>query len=298
MERILITGHTGMLGRNIVHTFQQHIDKYPLFGVSRQNKLGIDTIEEYQGDLTDDKFISEVLSIVDPAIIINTAALTDLNYCETHVYEAHRLHVKLSRRLAEQKNARIIYISTDSVFNGDADISFKEQDPTYPLNYYAHSKLEGEWATLRANPNALIVRTNIFGFKVPAGGSLAEWALTSFEEGKSINGYSDVFFNPLYVGQVAELLLKILRTAMKGVLHMGSTKSISKFEFLRLLATTFGYEEDLVIESHAPKDGTLRRPKNTTLNIDSLNNALNENPSVTYGLKMFKSDISKLYGNN
>lgn len=293
MNKILITGHSGMLGRNIVNTLKGHPDRFSLFGVSKSNRLGSPGIQEFHGDLADERTISQVLSSVRPDVIIHTAALTNLTYCEQHKQETHAVHVALSQKLAQWTDARFIYISTDSVFSGEPGMCFSETDATYPLNYYAHSKLEGERTAQLANPDTLIVRTNIFGFKVPYGSSLAEWALKALRSGQPITGYTDVYFNPLYVGQVANLLLRLLDTKLKGILHIGSSESMSKFTFLRDLARSFEFSEQLICEALAPKDDVLRRPKNTCLNIGKLRNVLNENPSVSFGLEMFKSDYLK-----
>lgn len=296
MKRILITGHTGMLGQRIVQRFQQ-VDDVTLFGVSKTNRLGVATVKEYQVDLSELPAVSNVLSEINPDVIIHTAAFTNLNYCESHKKETYQLHVELSKLLGEYKAAKIIYISTDSVFNGEGS-SYSENDPTDPLNYYAQSKLEGERAIRMANPDSLILRTNIYGFKNQGSNSLAEWGLKSFREGKQINGYSDIIFNPLYVGQLADLIAKLMLSDLKGILHVGTSENISKFDFLTALAMLFGFPETLVLKSPSPKDDAIRRPKNTSLSIAYLKEVLNENPSVLSGLNMFKSDYRRAYEAN
>ena len=281
-----------MLGRNVVTTLLP-LQRFRLFGVSKTQTLALDGIKEFKIDLVDFESVHALLEEVAPEIIIHTAAFTNLNYCEGHKIETHDLHVKLTKILAEFPNVKLIYISTDSVFDG-TNGNYDENFPTYPLNYYAHSKLEGEWAALSANPRTLVIRTNIFGLKNPIGNSLAEWALKSFKEEKTINGFNDVMFNPLYVGQLSELLIKLIDTDLAGIIHVGASENMSKFEFLKALARTFGFPQTLVSESVSPVDSSLKRPRDTTLNIDYLKKVLNIQPSISTGLEMFKANYLKL----
>lgn len=276
-----------MLGQSLVRTLGE-LNTSKLFGISHSRKLNNPAISEFQVDIGGESSVRKILNDVQPDIIIHTAALTNLQLCENDKSQAQRVHIHLTRALAEA-HAKFIYISTDSVFEGK-ESSYREDDPTYPLNYYAQSKLQGEWAALCANPEALILRTNIFGFKTPVGNSLVEWALTSFQAGKIISGYNDVFFNPLYVGQLSQLIREAIDRNVKGILHVGTIENISKFEFLKILAKAFDYPEALVAETVAPPDTTLRRPKNTTLNIDRMKTSLKQTPSIHAGMTMLKSD--------
>jgi dTDP-4-dehydrorhamnose reductase len=294
MQRVLITGHTGMLGQSIVQKFHA-LKNVELFGVSktRQLKSGI---REFNIDLTNETEVASLLGEIRPKVIIHTAAFTNLQHCETFRADALQFHVHLTRQLASIK-CPMIYISTDSVFQGEEG-NYSEDSPTYPLNYYAHSKLEGEWAARCSNPYALVLRLNIYGFKKPPGSSLAEWGLKSFQEGRQISGFNDVFFNPLYVGQAAELIRIVHNEFKPGILHIGTVENISKFAFLKKLANTFGFSDAFLGEVSSSADVGLRRPKNTTLNIQKLKTDYNQAPSLAEGLAMFKSDYLHAHENN
>lgn len=291
MQKVLITGHTGMLGQNIVNTFSK-AGQLKIFGAAR-TKLNISGITEFSLDLRDERAVRELTDEVKPDTIVHTAALTNLVYCEENKLEAQQMHVNLTKVLAAS-GARLVYISTDSVFDGTQALN-TEASPTYPLNYYAQSKLQGEWAASCGNKNTLVLRTNIYGFKKPAGSSLAEWALSSLKEGKTISGYDDVFFNPLYVGQLSLIIRDCMHLNVTGTLHVGTHENISKFEFVTMLANEFGFGEAAIKRAFAPADGSLRRPKNTTLSIQRMKSILNQAPSLHAGLKMFKSDYVQHY---
>ncbi len=288
MKRVLVTGHTGMLGRKVVEYLVLE-GKYEVFGISKTKRLNGVSVNQYHVDLTDEVLVKDLLLKISPDVIIHTAALTKLQYCEVNITEAYKLHVNLTRTLAEFTKAKFYYISTDSVFNGEKG-NYSENYPTYPLNYYAQSKLQGEWVAMSANPNTLVLRTNIYGFKNPAGSSLAEWALRSLREGKPLSGYTDVLFNPLYVGQLSELIITCIDRQVKGVLNVGTFEYVSKFDFLKTLTRVMGYSESMVMESIAPNESNLRRPKDTTLSVQRMKEDLNKEASLIVGLNMFKRD--------
>jgi len=286
MKRVLVTGHAGMLGRNLVGVLSG-MPGLDIYGVSRKRLTGISGVHELNADLGNVDSTVKILQDIKPDVIVHTAAITNLQYCESNTTDAYKLHVELSKTLASCP-ARMIYISTDSVFDGRTG-AYRETDPAYPLNYYAFSKFQGEWETLCANKRSLVIRTNIYGFNKPAGNSLAEWAIDNLKEKRVINGFSDVLFNPLYVGQLSNLIAGFLTSDLNGVLHTGCADSMSKFVFLRELAHTFGFAKDLIKES-VLEDGVLRRPKNTTLSLQTLQSRMKDLPTLAEGLQMFKSD--------
>lgn len=283
-----------MLGRSIVKQLASQASDFTVSGVSRSLKIQHPGLVQYNVDLSNLLAVGNLLETVKPDIIIHTAALTNLNYCETNKEEAHQVHVMLTQKLAQYKQAKLIYISTDSVFDG-VNGNYDEHAITYPLNYYALSKLQGESAVLYSNPEALVLRTNIYGFKTPAGHSLGEWAIKSLLEKKTITGYSDIYFNPMYVGQVAGLLPRLMN--QHGILNLGCSENLSKFAFLRALAEVFEMNPEQVSETISPQDTSLRRPKNTTLNIEKLAKLINERPGIYKGLEMFKSEFLQTYAN-
>ena len=121
---------------------------------------------------------------------------------------------------AARCGTKIVYISTDSVFDG-ARGGYREQDEPHPLNVYAKSKLAGEKAVAALCDNPLIVRTNIFGWNVQPRLTLAEWVIQSLSEGGRIPGFTDIIFSPLLVNDLARLVGDMLNGGLKGIYHVG-----------------------------------------------------------------------------
>jgi dTDP-4-dehydrorhamnose reductase len=155
-----------------------------------------------------------------------------------------------------------VYTSTDALFGNDQRCHV-EDDPVAPTSVYARSKLEGERLALaETDGDALIVRTCIFGWNAEPKYSLAEWVIHELRAGRTISGFYDVFFTPLLCNTLAHALGSLIERRAHGVVHVGSADVISKYEFARALARSFGLAEELVrSESIAASALAASRPR-------------------------------------
>jgi dTDP-4-dehydrorhamnose reductase len=212
--------------------------------------------------------VAEWLERSQPNWLLHCAAATNVDWCEAHPEEARILNVDVSRQLAilaHRFDVNLLYVSTDSVFDGTRE-AYSETDSCAPLNVYAATKLAGETAVRRALPEALVVRTNMFGWKQTGRPSLAEWILQELRAERPVPAFSDVVFTPLLVNDLSEVLLEMMERRLSGVYHVGGASACSKYEFARLVAQIFELREDLVRPT-AVHESALRalRPQNTTL---------------------------------
>ncbi|MEJ7626487.1 MAG: SDR family oxidoreductase [Ferruginibacter sp.] len=294
--KILITGINGMLGNKIASSLV-HGHDHKLFGLARSKTYEIPNIVYYYLDLTNQEDLKNNLNDISPDIIIHCAANVNITDCENNKEKAFSLHVETSKTLAlHNPHARIIYISTDSVYDGIQG-NYKESDTTKPINYYAQTKLLGEQAILQNNSNALILRTNIYGFVKPMKSSLAEWAITRLEKNnESIMGFRDVFFNPLYTGQVAGLLPYFFNSLYQGILNLGTQEHISKYDFLIKIAEVFNFKKELITKNSVSDIEALKnRPRNTTLNTCNLESQLKFSFSINEGIELMYQDYKKSF---
>ncbi len=292
MRKVLITGAAGMLGSKMIKCITND-SNYKVFGTGRTN---IQLPGNYiQADLLNDDETEKLLQYVQPDIIIHCAANINLNDCELNADKAHKIHVNVSAKLASFKPSvcRLIYISTDSVFDGLRG-NYTEEDNPQPLNIYAATKLEGEQVVLRNNPNCLIIRTNIYGFNAQKkSNSLFEWAYENLSAGNIITGFSDVLFNPLYTGQLGDVIFNSIQKNITGILNAGCAEKVSKYNFLLEIAEIFGFDKSLIKDGSSDQITTnLKRPKNTTLNIDALNKLLGKKYHLVDGINQLKKDYS------
>lgn len=287
-RKILITGTTGMLGSELVRTFYGK-DQFEVYGLTRTSSALLPQHHQLSIDLAK-PFPYKKLHF-QPDVIIHTAAITDLNVCETNHDLATQVHVHASESLARLsgKNTLFFYISTDSVFDGEKG-SYDETDLPNPLNYYAATKLRGERAVASENSGAtIIIRTNIYGLHTPLRSSLAEWAYSQWKQGKSISGFSDIFFNPVFTQQLAAVLETLIsREIIFPIINVGSDQAINKYAFLSKLKDALKVKNTDLLRPGKSADfpSRIQRPKNTSLNT-SLLETFFEVPTVESGLSQW-----------
>jgi dTDP-4-dehydrorhamnose reductase len=289
---VLVTGSSGMLGKDVVGVLVKN--GYSVFATDIKKAKETFGYEQIVVDLLDDAALLDLLIAVDPETIVHCAANVNVDACEKEREQAYALHVKTTGRLASYRTDRtkFVYIASDSVYDGNFGGHLESEDAK-PSNYYAQSKYEGEKAAIGANPHAIVLRTNIYGFHCPRGKSLVEWALESFHLGRQIGGFSDVWFNPLYTKQLATMISSLLnKEDISGVLNAGSADKVSKFDFLVKLASVFGYPAELVNSNSVENEKlTAPRPKDTTMNVDKMKALIGGVPNLMSGFHELKLDM-------
>lgn len=178
-----------------------------------------------QLDLASPKKLRSTLESFDFDVLINAAAQTNVDRCETNSDEAFALNAEAPRIMASithLKNARFVHISTDYVFDGEKRSPYTEEDETKPISVYGESKLEGERRILEAYDRALIVRVSwVFG---PDRPSFIDWALKEAREKELVNAVADKWSTPTYTLDICKLLKPLLvDDRQRGVLHLANS---------------------------------------------------------------------------
>ena len=231
---IIIIGATGMLGSSIMLSESDN----QLIGTYFGEKAKSDNIFEL--DITKKKRVREVLVKFNPDAIINTAAITNVDLCENDPSFALKVHVKGTKYLTEvakEIGSHFLYISTDSVFDGIKG-NYNENAEPNPLNIYAKTKLDGENEALKYK--SVVIRTNIYGHNWLPKTSIAEWIRNTLQEEKGINLFHDVYFSPLLVNNLAEILLEIVKKKLTGIFHVSSPEGVTKLDYGRKIASIYG----------------------------------------------------------
>jgi dTDP-4-dehydrorhamnose reductase len=287
---ILVTGASGLLGSNLV----LHLQKEGTETLAIYNKKPIffENVQSMKLDITDEKSVKNLILSKQPECIIHCAAQTDVDWCENNPSQAYKINVDATRYIAEsayKTGSPVIFISTDSVFNGERG-NYSETDVPDPLNIYAKSKLQGEAEVLKTNANNIIIRTNIYGWNLQKKYSLSEWILNKLESGQTVPAFHDIIFSSILVNDLSEIILKMANERMYGLYHVGSSESCTKYEFARKLAEVFNLDIHLVQPvSIADMNLNARRPKNMSLNTIKINsNHYIKTPDIISGLKKFK----------
>lgn len=286
--RLLITGSTGLLGATLVAAAS---DGFEVVACQRRPRFFPSRACTATLDIADAASVLDVVTSSRPAAIVHCAAVTRVDWCEDHEREARLINVDGTANLCRAAvvvDARMVYISTDSVFNGRRG-NYAEEDEPDPVNAYARSKWLGEQITRAEAPEHLIVRTNFYGWNHGPNQSLGEWILDRLRSGHSLKGFTDVVFSPLVTDDLADRLLAMLERGARGTYHLGASDAVSKFEFARRVARTFGLDESLVEPASVDSLGlTARRPKVTNLNPSKAAGLLGSPmPTVEEGMRRF-----------
>ena len=255
MKKILIIGK-GFSGNSLSKVA---VNKFDLIEASLKHGLFVD-IQEIQS-------IEKLIKKYDPDIIINCAAITEIEKMENNSQKLFLVNSKGPENIAKiskKYSKKFIHISTDSVFDGTKK-KYNELDLPNPLNEYSKSKFQGEQLVLKSNPNSIIVRTNFYGHNED-GKFLFNWIINQLNNKKPITGFKDIIFNPLEINNLCELLLELCLTDFKGIIHLSGDEIFSKYDFIKKIALFLNLDTKLVIPGSSDQiKFKAKRPKNTTL---------------------------------
>ena len=276
--RILVTGGTGLLGSALLKELEERGHDVDALRADIRNAGALRDIakEEKACDW-----------------IIHTAAMTDVSNCEEDrqlCYDTNVLGTKNIRDLASGVKARLIYISTASVFSWETG-GYKELDLPYPKNYYDLSKLLGEQLVLEYRLG-LILRINLIGIHPQGsrGQNFFEWLLDSVKANRDIHLFNDVIINPLSNITLAELIGRITEIKpTERILHLGSSNHVSKAAIGKLVIKhikEYSGKADYVSIDSIP--GGAPRPKQMWLNMDYAQHTLG------FTMPSLESEVEKI----
>lgn len=289
-----ITGASGMLGTALTGRLSR---SHKIFATSRRKGIEGENIHWDCFDLTEIKLLKKWMDKSDLDVLIHCAAIVNVDMCEENTKLATELHFETTRMISDylnDNNGRMIYISTDSVFDGKKQGSYSELDLADPINVYAKTKFLGE-GPVQSIKKGLVIRTNIIGWARGATASFAEWVLNSLINATPINLFDDVRFSPLHVDFLASVVEEIIDRPVYGLYHCGSKDSITKYDFGKQMAKLFQVSDVNIKQvSLDGKTFKARRPKNMALNINKLSSVLKlDLPFVSDAIALMKQQYDQ-----
>ncbi len=278
--KILVLGDSGLLGQAAVAWGAFH-GTHDVLGISPSAYTG----SPYWGELRG-KYEHSALSVPDqwdayrwladqfkPDIVLNAAALADLKDCEENLLKAKVLNAELPGLLAadcRERGAGFIHVSTDQVFDGKKALSYTEEDPTNPQHVYGKTKRDGEQAVLDAKSGALVIRTNIVGFRGRLSKpTFAEWICESLAASKPMTLFTDYYVSSVYVGDFVKNAFALAEKKTAGLWHVASHDFVSKYEFGAVLAKELGFGLSQV-QRGCLRDLNLKPPRPAFLALSSV----------------------------
>jgi dTDP-4-dehydrorhamnose reductase len=221
--KIVVTGANGQLGQELVRQLQQ--TNFELYSFTKSDL-----------DITNENIVNEVITKIKPDIIINAAAYTKVDQAEVEEETAYLVNAFGQRNLAvaaEKVGAKICYISTDYVFDGNSTVPYREYDQTNPLGVYGKSKLVGEELTKSLCSRYFIVRTAwVYG---EFGQNFVKTMLRLAKEKEEIGVVNDQIGAPTYTVDLARFIIELVQTEKFGIYHCTNSGSCSWYEFAKAI---------------------------------------------------------------
>jgi dTDP-4-dehydrorhamnose reductase len=269
--RILVTGASGQLGCYLVE--QLVADKIPIEAWSGSQTGWVAGVPLRPVDLHDLNHVSAALDEQDPAAIIHAAALSSAEAVRLNPELARRINVEATAFLAswcEQRGRRLVYTSTDLVFDGSRSW-YREEDPADPILAYGRSKRDAEPHVLSTSGGVVARISLLFGpSKSPTSGFF-DRSIATISQGSTLSFFEDEFRTPLHYRNAAEALVRLALSDFSGLVHVAGRERLSRFDLMVRAVEAIGLDSRLV-RANRQKDVALAeaRPADVSLATDRL----------------------------
>lgn len=267
--KFFITGGSGLLGERLATVVDPDDE---LILSHNLNK----TPDSVKCDITNHEETRKTIMKYDPDVIIHTAAMTNVDLCEDKIDQTYSINADATgnlAKIADDLNIKIIYVSTDFVFDGKQG-NYKEDDNTNPLGIYAKSKYQGEVQLKQNTDNYAIGRVSVlYGWHNRA--NFTTWVIDELRKGNEINIVTDQINSPTYADNAAEALFKLAKTDKTGIYHTAGNDLISRYDFTLKIAEEFDLNCDLINPITSDKFiQKAPRPRDSSLNVKKIEDDL------------------------
>ncbi len=274
--RVLIIGASGKVGKEIFKILKNKDNDsiYDVFGTYNTNQMeGLEPL-----DITNLSDVETFLEKIKPTILIHTAAITYPPRCEENRELAWKINVEGTKNLVQycmKNNCKMIFISSDGVFNGKNG-PFDESHETNPLNYYGETKVESEKIVSGLN-DYLVIRTAWVNDVAPDSRSFAMQVINSLQNGDVFNAAIDQFGHPTYSVNLAEIIIELIKNNSEGIFHVTGSTYIDRFHFAKKIAKAFCLNPDMVHKTTTSLQQSQTRPMEANLKLDKLKSMIPTN---------------------
>ena len=267
--KFFITGGSGLLGSRIATVAD---DEHELVLSHNSNP----TDNTVKCDITDEDEVKKTIQKVKPDVIIHCAAMTNVDLCEDEIDTAYKVNGDATGYLAkasEDVDAKMIYVSTDFVFDGTKG-NYKETDEVNPLGIYAKSKYDGEVQLQKYCNNWAIARVSVlYGWHERL--NFTTWVIDELRKENEINIVTDQINSPTLADNAAEAMFEIAGQDKNGIYHTAGNDLISRYDFTRQIADVFDLDENLINPITSDKFvQKAPRPRDSSLNVNKIEKEL------------------------
>jgi len=290
MQRLLVIGASGLLGSRIMEHARGNFEAVPLHGAKalHPNSLKL--------DITNQNSVSKLFNKLKPHTVVHTASETNVDKCEIEKEHAWKVNAEGTRNIAMacgKINTRLVYISTDYVFNGEKG-NYTEEDKPFPINYYGLTKFEGEKQVIKQCENYAILRTSVLYGWHPWKQNFATWIIDKLKQQQEITVVEDHYNTPTLADNLAEMIVEVAKKDLRGLYHASGRERISRYEFAKQIAKSFNLSSELIkpVKMSQLTAWIAKRPKDSSLNTGKIQKQLKTKPlNITEGLNKMKEEM-------
>lgn len=299
-KKILVTGSNGLLGQKLTDLLRYHSD-YELIATSKGSNRypHTDGYTYEEVDVTNYSELERLISKHHPYAVIHTAAMTNVDQCETDKEACQKLNVDAVEyliKLAEIYPFYLVHLSTDFIFDGTSG-PYKETDAPNPLSFYGHSKNDAEQLLIASNINYSILRTIIvYGVAAEMSRSnIVLWAKGALEKGSPIKVVNDQFRMPTLAEDLANACVLAVDKKAQGIFHISGKDYMSVIEMVRRIARFFNLNDSIIEETDSTTlNQAAARPPRTGFVLDKAINELGYKPhSFEEGLAIVQKQLAE-----
>ncbi|MFH1196158.1 MAG: NAD(P)-dependent oxidoreductase [bacterium] len=271
--KILITGGSGLLGQYLNIELSK---KHELLTLFNENPGNCVHFRSHQIDITDFNSLSEIFNSFKPDSVIHTAAVSNAQKADELPKDVvHKINVQATKRIAELCNsisAKLIYTSTDLVYDGNSGSLLNETSPLNPISLYAGTKLEAESAIQNTFDNFIILRTALlFGRGLTHSKNHFQEMLSKLKNNQPVKLFTDQYRTPLALHEAARIISELVDKNIEGeLINFGGREKVSRYELGEILCEEGGFEKSLLIRSEMKDLAGIYPVADVSMNIDKL----------------------------
>jgi len=286
LKSVLITGAYGQLGEACVKNLKLNFNLLISGRTAPENGI--------QLDITDGNSVSRVLVEIDPDVILNLAAMTNVDGCENDPEMARAINVDGVKNLCDGFDGHFIQLSTDYVFDGTGG-PYSENDKTNPISVYGKTKLEAdEWLSAQHEKTTILRANVLYGYTRRTEASFVKWVVDSLSNDQQIKVVNDQWNNPTWTESLASVIGILIKNEALGLYHYGDKDLLNRYEFAQIIAKVFDLNDSLIMPvSTAELNQPAPRPLKSGLKSENIESALGIVPkSVETCLQEIRKQLS------
>ncbi len=277
-KNILITGGSGLLAINWANLIKK---KHCVILTLHQKNITLSGVQTIKLSLHSKIEITRTLAENNIDYVVHTAGMTNIETCAKNPKLAKEVNVGLTKnvtRACKDYGAKLIHISTDHLFAGNASFASEEKS-CMPINVYGKTKYMSEKFILRNNPEALIIRSNFFGWGTSYRKSFSDFIINNLRNDHGVELFDDIFYTPILIAELVRSVHQLIDLDAKGIFNVTSGERLSKYEFGIKVANAFKLNTHLITRSQIEKKINLvKRPKDMSLSNAKLRQTIKKLP--------------------